>query len=226
MDSVIQQLQGDDTLLLMYLVGELREVDRAEVERRLAGDAKLRADLDRLTDADGSFTSAMEALDGATPIRAEVSAAVRRASASIRQWQVRPGPAITPGAERRPASRWRIWVIPSTAAAIVLVVLCISLYSSSRTKSRLAERPGSMYPIYPPGMSAPVSAPSVQLEDSATANLIAMTTPTVGIAGIDPLMDAAGSGMDIDSGRKDDSKISHGEPDEKAIFDIPLDAGK
>jgi hypothetical protein len=224
--SLIQLLQGDDTLLLMYVVGELPDVDRIEVERRLAADAKLRADLERLSEAYGSFTSGMDAMDAASAVHADVSAAVRRASTAIRQWQARPAQAVAYSAERRPSGRWRVWAIPAAAAAIVLVVVGVSLYYNSTPSSPYVQGPRfpSSRPVVPP----PVSPPAVQSDPAAVANLLAMTTPTASNAGIDSIADVSRPGLDPEAARDDnEGKFSHGEPGDGALFpDIPLDSGK
>jgi hypothetical protein len=230
--SLLQQLQGDETLLLMYLVAELPKAERAEVERRLAVDANLRVQLDCLTQAHDLFTSGLEALDAATPVTADVSAAVRRASGAIRQWQARPPQAMAERVQRRPAGRWHVWAIPAAAAAIVLVVLGISLYSDSRSNGRVAKVPASVLSgsssksdglsltrglsiVVPP----PVNPPADEVID-----LLAMTTPTAGNAEIDTLPDVGGPASDRDLPRDETyGKTPH---DDGAVFDIPLDEGQ
>jgi hypothetical protein len=208
--SLLQQLQGDDTLLLMYLVGELPAADQAEVERRVAADPKVRADLDRLTETYGSFTSGMEALDAASPVHADVSAAVRRASTAIRQWQARPAPATVPGVERRPTSRWRVWAIPSAAAAIVLVVVGMSLYSNPTPRS-----PFVRLPSFP--SSRPVVPPVVNPPPEEVATVFALTT---GSTEVDPFTEVTGPSSDSDSTRDDsDSKALR---EDGAVFNVPL----
>jgi len=198
--SLLQQLQGDDTLLLMYLVDELPAADRAEVERRLAADAKLRADLDRLTETYGSFISDMQALDGGSPMHADVSAAVRRASSAIRQWQARPAPAVTYGVERHSPSRWRVWTIPSAAAAIVLVVVGVSLYSGPTPR---------MPVVVVPPQAGPQTA---QSDDAAMAKLITQSP------GTDALAEAEGPGFNSDLARDESTSKALRED---AVFNVP-----
>ena len=67
---------NQESVLLLYLADELSDADRAEVDQRLASDAGLKAELQKLEAAQSSFASAMSALD-ARPAPLE-SLAVRR----------------------------------------------------------------------------------------------------------------------------------------------------
>ena len=235
MASLLEQLQGDDTLLMMYLVGELPVADRAEVERRLAADAKLRADLACLSETHSALTSGLEALDAVTPIDADVSAALRRASMAIRQWQARPAPLLTLGLVPSKARRWRVWMVPSAAAAIVLIVVGISFYSNSASNYRLAVR-GPYLPLPTPDIvnvpgsaSLPVPpAVSSQAEvDALNAKLIADTTPTASNLDLDLFKDQAAPGSDQSATHDDqNSKTAHGDGGYSAVFEVPLDSGQ
>lgn len=122
MTSVLQQLQSNEAVLMMYVVDELPPEDRAEVERRLEADPRLRADLERLRDAHGSFAAAIGALDRSAAPPVPETVAVRRAVAAMRQWQaarlVRPAPEPAPA-----TASWRFprWAYPLAAAASVLI---------------------------------------------------------------------------------------------------------
>jgi hypothetical protein len=100
MGSLLQQLENNEAVLLMYLADELPAEDRLEVEQLLARDAGLRAELERLRDMTDALTLALTDADGvgiapppiaaaaAIPgdaIAAKQSAAVRRVSRLMSQ---------------------------------------------------------------------------------------------------------------------------------------------
>src|SRR5215212_1630903 len=88
MSTQLQQLENDQAVLLMYLAGELAGADRAEVDRRLAADAGLRAELDRLRETYHWLEAAMAQADAAAgPVPALAkAAAVRRVGRAVREW--------------------------------------------------------------------------------------------------------------------------------------------
>lgn len=222
-DSLLQQLQGDDTVLLMYLVGEFPAEDRAEVDRRIAADAKLRAALERLSEAQGTITAGLEALDAATPMDADVSAAVRRASTAIRRWQARPAKVVSYNAEHEPTRRWRVWLVPSAVAAVALIVVGIMLYANSAQPTTIVRR----IPTPQPGVLQP-AIPAPDEESKRVESLLAATTPTGTYSEFDAVAETVGPGMDLDAMRDErDSKTTHeaGSGD-TAVFDVPLDSGQ
>ena len=125
MASVLQQLEGNDALLLMYLAGELPEADRAEVERMLSVDAGLREQLERLREAHGWFTEEMTRDDRSVRLAVSQGAAVRRVGRAMRQWHARrlaeaPVAAAAPSGLRYP---W--WAYPLAAAASVVIAFLV-----------------------------------------------------------------------------------------------------
>jgi anti-sigma factor RsiW len=63
MANILQQLQDEQAMLLMYLADELPAEDRAAVERRLAGDARLVEELQKMRQTHEAFLAAMRRLD-------------------------------------------------------------------------------------------------------------------------------------------------------------------
>lgn len=120
--SLLQQLQSDEAVLMMYVADELPPEDRAEVERRLAADERLRANLERLREAQDAFGAAMPALDRSTRPPVPEAVAVRRVGAAVRQWQA--ARALRTAAEAPPPSR-RLprWAYPLATAASVVIGL-------------------------------------------------------------------------------------------------------
>lgn len=107
-------------------------------------------------------------------------------------------------------------MIPSAAAAIVLMVAGIAVYSSSVSVPRVAWHPPLPAPVVPPPANPP---------PDEVASLFAMTTQTTSIPELDAI--AEGPGVEQDAAHDDhDSKPSHEDGGYKAVFDIPLDAGQ
>jgi hypothetical protein len=129
--NVLQQLETKQAVLLMYLAGELPPHDRVEVERMLAADPALRAELDRLREAQETFAAAMPALDRATRLPVPQAVAVRRVVAAMRQWyemrRARPAPAP----EVKPL-RFPWWAYPMAAAASLLIAFLVWWGNSER----------------------------------------------------------------------------------------------
>ena len=113
---MLEHLDSNEAVLLMYLADELPPDDRAEFEGMLAHDAGLGAELDRLREAQGAFESAMERLDAA-PLRGQAMA-VQRITQAMRQ-HAASRPAAAPHVAPR---RLRIprWSYPTAAAAALI----------------------------------------------------------------------------------------------------------
>jgi hypothetical protein len=123
MSSLLQQLENNEAVLLMYLAEELPAEDRAEVGQMLATDANLRAELERLRASQDGVTALVAAADAARRPR-PAAPAVRRVGREIHQWQVRrfaPPPPPEPSDELRFA--W--WSYPLATAAAVLIAFLV-----------------------------------------------------------------------------------------------------
>ena len=106
MASVLQQLENNDAVLLMYLAGELPAEDRAEVERMLAVDAGLRQNLERLRQTYAWVAGALGRQDRAVAPAVPQAVAVRRVGRAMRQWHAR--------ASSRPPPRQKPWMQHTT----------------------------------------------------------------------------------------------------------------
>jgi hypothetical protein len=141
MDSLIQQLGNNESVLLMYLAGELSEGDRAEVEQLLATDAGMRAELERLRAAWDGVSGAIRAMDASERLPVGEGAVVSNVSRMMRQWQVerlvkQPQPVTE---KERLQFPW--WSYPMAAAACVLVALLVWVNKPPPVGDRYAERP-------------------------------------------------------------------------------------
>lgn len=121
MSSMLEHLENNEAILLMYLAGELPAQDRLEVEHMLAGDACLRAELQRLRELDDSLACRLLSAETA-PARQEM--AIRRTLREMRRYQLqlqaRPVAAVAsqPWWQRAPS-----WAYPMAAAAAVIFLL-------------------------------------------------------------------------------------------------------
>ncbi|HWE01249.1 MAG TPA: hypothetical protein VG326_02475 [Tepidisphaeraceae bacterium] len=116
---------NNSSRLMMYLAGELAAEDRAQVERMLGADAALRAELQELDGAIGSFDAGMARLD-ATPLQGESAALTRIGSAMRQRLADRSMSADAP--ERIGIVRLRrfpAWAYPAAAAAAVLIACLV-----------------------------------------------------------------------------------------------------
>lgn len=124
MSSLLQKLENNEAVLLMYLADELPPEDRTEVEHMLAADAGLRAELERLREIYDDVAAALAALDRTTRLVLPESAGVRRVTREIEQWHARRL-ASPPAAPAVPPLRFPWWSYPLSAAAAVLIAFLV-----------------------------------------------------------------------------------------------------
>src|SRR5947207_2138147 len=87
MRSILDQLDSDEAVLLLYMADELPASDRAEVERRLAKDGKLSDQLESLRSMQAQLNRSLEQLDAAQPAPGSLSSSQRAIVRAIRQKQ-------------------------------------------------------------------------------------------------------------------------------------------
>ena len=163
MASVLQQLESNEAVLLMYLAGELPAEDRTEVERMLAVDAGLRADLERLREAFAWFSAEVARDDRAIRPAVSEGAAVRRVGRAMRQWYARrlaaaPAPRPAAGTLRYP---W--WAYPLAAAASVVIAFLVWWGNTDRTAIVAQHEP-------PPFQARPYDDPMAALDPVMMSN--------------------------------------------------------
>ncbi|HTL31067.1 MAG TPA: hypothetical protein VL282_17685 [Tepidisphaeraceae bacterium] len=122
MKSVLNQLDNDEAVLLMYLSDELSHQERSQVDRRLAAEPALRLQLDSMRGAQDSTLAAMQMLDNSERLPTVQGAASRRVIRAMQRWQA--GREIEQAAQAKP-NRFRfyipVWTYPVAAAAIIIV---------------------------------------------------------------------------------------------------------
>ena len=126
MPTLLPQLDND-SILLMYLAGELPAEDVAVVERMLASDAALRATLEELRSAYDGAAEVIAAADARERLALPAASAARRVGQAARAWSARrlanpPAGRSVGGAGRSLRFPW--WCYPlASAAAMVLAAV-------------------------------------------------------------------------------------------------------
>jgi hypothetical protein len=144
---------NNSSRLLMYLADELSAPDRARVELMLGADPALRAELQELDGAIGSFDSGMARLD-AVPLQGE-SAALNRIGSTMRsRLAERSIATLSKPAELTHVHRFPAWIYPSAAAAAVLVA-CLVWFGRPAPKA-FVQGPNP----HPTDVIAPMPGPS------------------------------------------------------------------
>jgi anti-sigma factor RsiW len=123
MPTLLQQLENNEAVLLMYLADELPPEDRVEVEQLLASEPRLRVELEQMRVAHHQVLTVLRDLDrGLRPAVSE-PVAVRQVARAMKQWRV-DQLSSQPKLPSRSRLRFPWWAYPTaSAAAIVLAVL-------------------------------------------------------------------------------------------------------
>jgi hypothetical protein len=118
--NVIEKLENNEQILLMYLADELPADDRIEVEQMIRSDASLRQEMDRLQEAYQFVDRELARLNETQPTALHSEFAARNVGREIRQRLARPKVASSAPHGEQSARSWR-WLYPTAAAAAVLV---------------------------------------------------------------------------------------------------------
>jgi len=121
MSSLLNQLQSDEAILLMYIADELPAADRAKIETRLDSDANLRARLAELRSLRDTVNTSLAHLDRVSPLPSD-QAAARRIAREMRRHQIEL--AVRPAMETPARARRSLptWVYPMAAAAAIFFI--------------------------------------------------------------------------------------------------------
>src|SRR5262245_38086171 len=126
MGSAMHNLDRD-SILLMYIAGELSAADQADLEGLLLNDPVLRARYEELRGADEVMIAAFSQADATTPLPAPQSSSVRKVASAINDWKIRklqaqPAPAVRNG-------RNFAWLYSTGAVAAAIIVTVFILWS-------------------------------------------------------------------------------------------------
>jgi hypothetical protein len=119
MQSLLQNLDRE-SILLLYVAGELPADDRASVEGMLAKDVGMRQALEELQSAYAGIECELEAADARERLALPASAAGRRVGMAVRSWHAKR--LARPAGAKNGNGRYRvpIWAYPVAAAIAVL----------------------------------------------------------------------------------------------------------
>ncbi len=118
MSSELNELDLDSQLVL-YIAGELTNGAKAALEKRLAADPKLSAELARLRETQLFCAGAMRVGDEQLRLPVSEGVAVRRVGRVMAQWQVDRARAVAATAVKN--RRIPVWAYPAAAAAILII---------------------------------------------------------------------------------------------------------
>jgi anti-sigma-K factor RskA len=126
MSSYIHNLDRE-SLLMLYMAGELPAEDQAELEAMLASDAALRTQLEQMQSEQQALVEAFAGADAKSPLPAPQLSSVRRVGAAMAQWHVDrlAKPAPSPMRARRKFG----WVYATAAALLIAVGTIFVLWS-------------------------------------------------------------------------------------------------
>lgn len=118
MASLLEQLENNEAILLMYLAGELPPEDHAEVQHKLATDAGLRRALDELRAACDKVNAGLAAIDITDTSDSHDAFVHRQVMRELRRRIVEP-PRIIVEKPVPKTLRYPWWVYPIAASAAV-----------------------------------------------------------------------------------------------------------
>jgi hypothetical protein len=191
MSNLLQQLENNEAILLMYLAGELPEADRVEVEQMLVNDDALRAAMADMAalhaDVNGLLGGAESAAFAAAPRREASVRRVVRAMAAARDESpipIAPLAAAGASADEPRSFRLRWFAYPIAAAAILLVGIIIM---SNRAPDVLGPTPPAIA-FNNEQMNAPTprifdqpSDPALDRIDDVEQQVLSLRTPEAGL---------------------------------------------
>ena len=134
MVRVIEKLDNNEQVLLMYLADELPAEDRLEVRQMLEVDASLRREFEQLQAAQQLIGAQLAHLDDVSPLAVNADFAARQIGREIRQRLARPKPAPAASMIDRPVRSWR-WLYPTVAAASIAMIAMVWLGRQASTGS-------------------------------------------------------------------------------------------
>ena len=141
MRSILNQLDGHDAVLLMYLADELPADERARVEQMLGGDEAMRARLDVLRAAHDTVNDAIRRYDASHLLTGSEAAAVRHVGRMVRNWHAGRAARPARGTLEPPRTlRFPYWSYPLAAAAAVTLAF-VTWYVTLPEPGRLAAEP-------------------------------------------------------------------------------------
>ena len=122
MGSQLNDLDND-SLLVLYVHGELTNGDKAALEKRIANEPALAAELQRVREAHGFLTQTMQSFDTSGRMPVGEGVAVRRVSRAMQQWQVDRIRTAPPAQKKGLPLPW--WSYPVAVAASLIIAFLV-----------------------------------------------------------------------------------------------------
>jgi anti-sigma factor RsiW len=167
MSSLLQHLENNEAVLLMYLADELPADDRMEVDHMLATDPALRAELEELRLAQAAVVGGLDDLDKRELPPLSEAVVVRQVGRAMRQWKV-DRLARQPSAAPHSRLRFPWWVYPSASAAAIILAILVWWGMKSEAPVDLARNGGDQQQQQDAFPNDPVLSQAVMLADSLT----------------------------------------------------------
>jgi hypothetical protein len=123
---MLESLENNEVILLMYLADELPPVDRQEVEQMLAADGGLRRELESLQAAQRMLQVGLANLDQAEALSNQATL-TRRIGRAMRQHFVDRAVRVRTPARAKTPLPW--WAYPTAAAAAIFLAFTIWVIS-------------------------------------------------------------------------------------------------
>ena len=139
MQSLLEKLENNEAVLLMYLADELPADDRAEVDSQLLNDPQLRDQLAQLRQTDQSIASQLNS-SPTVPTESRQNRLVQQVTLAMIQQQARKDEHARQVADNAPARRLlRIpnWAYPIATAAMVLIAF-IAYWGFTKSNDQVA----------------------------------------------------------------------------------------
>jgi hypothetical protein len=121
MKPLLQQLENE-SLLLLYMAGELPARDREELDLMLSRDGGLRAQLEALRGAQATSFNGLAGLDASEPIR-PIEPMIRQVNRAMQQWQI--DRLARPAQPSAAGSTIRVWAWSAGSVVAACLVFCI-----------------------------------------------------------------------------------------------------
>jgi anti-sigma factor RsiW len=192
MASQLSKLHSSEAMILMYIADELSPADRAEVDRRIAGDDSLRELLVQLGSSWRQVESAIEMTDAGTITERRAAHVAADISRMMRQWMLQR-PVKAPAARTLQIPRW------AYAAVAAMLALAIYVWPSHRS-----ETAGPVVQAVPGEIVSPDDAP-VANNDSMAAVILHPTGVSMVSEGIPQLLAMVREYSPLDAGPVIDS---------------------
>ena len=136
MSSQLHQLNSE-SILLLYLAGELSAEDRADVDQHLAADPQFREELESLRAAYDATGEVITAADKSERLVLPEASAARRVGNAVRSWHSRRLSMPPAQAARRGLRFPWWWYVTASAAGLVVITVSLSQMFGDRLPMEL-----------------------------------------------------------------------------------------